>query len=55
MRPVIDFICGFRACAGVISGGNSGGLMGRSESSLIENASFGSWRWRFNSFLSDLG
>lgn len=43
MRPVANFICGIRTRAGVISGGNSGSLIGRSESSLVENSSFGSW------------
>lgn len=34
MRIVVDFVCGVGACAGVISGGNSGCLEGGSGSSL---------------------
>ena len=53
MRFVVSFVCCTRACAWVVSGGNSGGLR-VSESSLFENTSFGSWRERFKSFFSEL-
>lgn len=43
VRFIVDFICGIGACAGVISWGDSGCLGGVSESSLVENTSFGSW------------
>lgn len=42
VRSVVDFVCGIRTCAGVVSGGNSGGL-GESGDSLTKNTSFGSW------------
>lgn len=35
VRPTVNTVCGFRTCAGAVSGGNSGGLIGKSESSLI--------------------
>ena len=52
MRFIVSFVCCTRACAWVVSGGNSGGLR-VSESSLFENTSFRSWRWRFEPSFSD--
>lgn len=42
MRPAVNSVCGYGTCSGAVSGGNSGGLEGCSESSLVENTSFGS-------------
>lgn len=36
MRVIIDFVCGVRTCAGIVSGGYSGCLVGGSGSSLVE-------------------
>lgn len=35
MRAVVDSVCGVRACAGIVSGGYSGCLVGGSGSSLV--------------------
>lgn len=53
MRFVVSFVCCIRVCVWVVLGGNLGGLRVL-ESSLFENISFGSWRWRFEFFFFDI-